>query len=498
MSRRLLRAAAVLAVTLALLAACEGVLRLVGYGAPPASSSDPTLQATLPLFRPAAGRDGVPMLQRSDAPVAFRQEKPANGYRVFVVGESSAFGYPFGPEFAFSRFLQERLAAAMPDRSVEVVNAAIPGIGSWQARQVVEEVAAYRPDVLVVYLGHNEFNRSGPAEVGWLTRWAGGLRFYQLASAAGDAVRGWRHAPGSVGRMRRDNDPFGPIRDRARGATTLTTRDREWSLSRFRENLYAIVATARAAGATVVLAGLAQNVTDHRPGASRHRRGLSPDERAQWRAAMEHAAERMRAQDCRGALAALRRSLEIDTRPAIAHYMRAQCLEQLGRFATARAAYRTASERDEVPLGAPSAANRLIAEVAAETGSQFVDVPAALERISPHGLVGADLFCDSIHPSVAGHLAIARILGAALGVPADGGPQTDVAALLAAHPDIEDKIYRTNAVFYLMLGWHDAAQAELDEAVERYPELREFRDGIAKFKAQDKVGDWTDLPDAGD
>lgn len=497
MMRRLLRVAAVLGISVGLLAAFEGVLRLVKFG-PPAASGSNALGDPTPLFHPVTGADGAAMLQRSDAPVAFRQEKPANGLRIFVIGESSAFGYPFGPEFAFSAFLQQRLAAAMPDRTVEVVNAAVPGIGSWQALRVVEEISQYRPDVLIVYLGHNEFNRAGPPEVSRWRRIMAGLRFYQLAVAAGDAVRNWRDKPGSVARMRRFDDPFGPIRDRARGAATLTTRDREWSLTRFRENLRAIVDTAQAAGASVILAGLTQNFTDHPPGASRHRRGLSESQQAQWRAAMEEAQARMQAHDCRAALDALRTAMRIDTRPAIMHYMRAQCLEQLGRFATARAAYRTASDRDEVPLGAPSTANRLIEEVARETGAQYVDTPAALRRLSPHGFVGNALFCDSIHPGVAGHVAIARTLAEALGVKNSPAAEPDVAALLAAHPEIQDKIYRTNAVFYLMLGWHDKAVAELDEAVQRYPELRTFRDGIGNFKAQDNVRAWDDLPEAGE
>src|SRR5262249_49477194 len=150
-----------------------------------AEGADPLL--TLPLFRPATGPDGVRVMRRRDVAVSFRQEKPSNGLRIFVVGESSAWGFPFGPEFAFSRFLQERLQAAMPDRAVEVVNAAMPGIGSWHARKIVDEIANYRPDVILVYLGHNEFSRSASPDANSVMRTVAQLRFYQLAVAAGDA-----------------------------------------------------------------------------------------------------------------------------------------------------------------------------------------------------------------------------------------------------------------------------------------------------------------------
>lgn len=496
MRRWVLRSGAMLVVTLALLAACEIALRLAGFHAEVGGSE--AMPFSLPLFRPTVGPDGVAMLQRQDAPVGFRQEKPADGLRVFVVGESSAYGFPFGPEFAFSRFLQERLSAAWPDRTVEVVNAAIAGIGSWQVRSVVEEIADYHPDILIVYLGHNELSRAGPAETGAMARLAPQIRFYQLAVVAADALRGWRGGAPTVDKMRRNTDPFGPIRDRARGVATQTDAERDWALARYRENLRAIVDTARAAGASVVLAGLAQNMSDHPPGASRHRRGLSDDQRARWRTAMQSAAAHMQAQEWRAALVQLRSAEQIDARPAILHYMRGQCLEALGRYASARAAFRDASDRDAVPLGATSAVNRVIAEVASETGARFVDVLQALRRASPHGLVGSALFCDSIHPTVEGHAEIARILAVGLGVPAGAAPPPDVVALLAAHPEIQDKIYRTNTVFYLLLGWHDKALAEATEAMQRYPDMKKARDGVDDFRAHDPVRSWDDLPDAAD
>jgi lysophospholipase L1-like esterase len=493
-SGRLVRIAGPLLVTFVLLLAAEAALRVAGFRRDNDAAGDPLAHA-LPLFRPVAGPDGRAMLQRRDAAVGFLREKPANGFRVFVVGESSAFGYPFGPEFAFSRFLQERLAAALPARTVEVVNAAIPGIGSWQVRRVVDEIAAYRPDVLLVYMGHNELTRSEPNRVSPIGRLASQSRLYQLAAVAAQASRRWLQGPIDTQQMRSQTDPFGSIRDRARGIETLPTSERPRMLARFADNLRAIVATAQTVGARVILASLAQNLSDYPPGASRHRRGLSDAEKQRWRAAVEDADARMRAGDCPAALADLRAAMRIDTQPAILHYLRGRCLEALGHYASARAAYRTASDLDQVPLGAPSALNDVILHVAEETGADFVDVPPALMRSSPHGLLGNVLFYDSIHPTVAGHAALARLFAAALGVPDGGGEGTDVAALLAAHPDIQDQIYRTNTTFYLNMGWHEKALAEITEAGRHYPALISLRQQIEAVAARDPVRSWSDIPD---
>ena len=87
----------------------------------------------------------------------FLAEKPANGLRVFVVGESSAAGYPYPPAYAFGAWLERRLQADLPDLSVEVVNAAVAGYSSRRALVALREVAGYQPDVVIVYSGHNEW-----------------------------------------------------------------------------------------------------------------------------------------------------------------------------------------------------------------------------------------------------------------------------------------------------------------------------------------------------
>lgn len=442
-------------------------------------------------------------MKRPDADVAFRRDKPADGLRVFVIGESSVFGFPFGPEFAFPRFVQGHLAAAMPGRTVEVVNAGVPAIGSWHARRIAEEVAGYRPDAIVVYMGHNDWALPGPGVDGntWLARSLKRLHFYQLAVVAGHAVRTWWQGPIDVDRLSDPTDPFAAVRDRARGKATLGAQERAAIAARYEDNLRAIVAAGRSAGASVLLVGLGQNLRDFPPGASRHRPGLSPDEKARWRAAIEAADERMRAGDCRGALRELRAARRIDRRPAILHYLRGRCLDDLGRFSMARAAYQRASDLDEVPLGVPGSANRSIAAVAREAGAQFVDVPSALMAASPHGLPGSALFVDHLHPTVAGHAAIGWIVARALG--ASDGPDgaSDAAALSAAHPDLEKYVHLGNVILYLMLGWYDRADAELSEASRQYPELAAkeaaARANVAAARARDPMPVWSDPPDAG-
>lgn len=489
-----------LLVTLAMLLAIEAGLRVAGIPARSGGSGgDATLLDILPMFQPAEGPDGVPMMVRHDQKgVAFRREKPANGFRVFVLGDSSAIGFPFGPEFAFPRFLQERLAAAMPERTVEVVNCGLNAVASWHGREILDDIVRYQPDVILVYIGNGDWITPAPEATSPALKLLSDLHIYQLAALAGRKWQPPKKGKIDVERVHSRADGFRLARERARGNQTLTAGERASILARYADNLRAIVATGQKVGAQVILSDLIQNLSDFPPGASRHRRGLSDAQRSRWREVMVRADARMRDHDYRGALEDLASAERIDPRPAVLHYMRAKCLEALGDYDAAREEYGVASDLDEAPLGVPSAVNGVIRDVAKETGVQFVDLAGALAATTPHGMLGDGLFYDYVHPTVAGHARIASVFAAALGAPDGDGRAPDVSAITAAHPEVQDWIYRANTLLFIMLGWYDRALAEAEEAGERYPELRPLRGAVEDVREKDPVRRWDDFPDAAD
>ena len=88
---------------------------------------------------------------------AFQVRKPRNGLRLFCLGGSSAYGFPWGAEESFTAVLGELLAAAHPDRQVEAINVAGISYAMHRLRIVAREIVRYAPDVVMVYSGHNEF-----------------------------------------------------------------------------------------------------------------------------------------------------------------------------------------------------------------------------------------------------------------------------------------------------------------------------------------------------
>ena len=62
---------------------------------------------------------------------SFLAEKPDSSLRIFVLGESSAVGYPFGFNIKFSAVVKDALTDMLPNRLVEVVNLGTSAINSY-------------------------------------------------------------------------------------------------------------------------------------------------------------------------------------------------------------------------------------------------------------------------------------------------------------------------------------------------------------------------------
>ncbi len=140
---------------LVLLLVIEGVLRISGYGVP----TDLFIPDVKPGFYRTNPHFTAPYFpaQFDITPLNFRiaRSKEAGHLRIFVLGESAVRGTP-EPGFGFASQLGPQLRAAYPGRSIEVYNLGIVAINSHVVYQVAQQVLAFQPDLLVVYMGNNE------------------------------------------------------------------------------------------------------------------------------------------------------------------------------------------------------------------------------------------------------------------------------------------------------------------------------------------------------
>ena len=89
--------------------------------------------------------------------VSFDILKRKNSFRVFVIGGSSAAGFPFSPNGTFPRFLHDRLELLYPNSYIEIINIAITATNTYTIRDLLPEVINQKPNLIIIYSGHNEY-----------------------------------------------------------------------------------------------------------------------------------------------------------------------------------------------------------------------------------------------------------------------------------------------------------------------------------------------------
>jgi len=448
MRRFIIELVAFLGLTLAIPLAAELALRLLDVRTEPA------------VFEPALGTDGTPVFRLTWNPQfrivqpqqplrEFRAHKLPGSFRIFVIGESPAAGVPYGTPLSFSGWLARRLSAEAPGVQWEVVNAALGGLQSWSALAIVRDIARYEPDLLVVYLGHNEVGTRfssnerrwlDPRGFGWRARLVDTRLYRALSWVLPTRTTSRLIDPRTV--SARPGSVKVPGADSSVGASPA---DRALSAALFRARLVEMVRTMRGVKARTMLLTLSQNFSEWKPAVSSHRPGLPPERKAEWRAAVRRG-DTLAPQDCAAALAAWSDALALDDTFAALQFKVASCERTLGHLEAASDRFRRASDLDRHGEGAPTSLNDTIREVGRQEGAIVVDVDLAFTRASGARLVGNDLFVDSMHVNLRGHQLIAEVVTDAIRESGLVRPQVrwdpgayvdpDPEALLDASPDL--------------------------------------------------------------
>jgi tetratricopeptide (TPR) repeat protein len=335
----------------------------------------------------------------------FAAEKPRSTFRVFILGESSAAGFPYRGAVTFAPLLREALRVAMPNDSVEVVNLAMAAINSYGIWDMATELPSFRPDAVLVYAGHNEYygalgvaSRQGsvlasPRLVRTYLRllrlrlvWVLRAAVARIGSGLGSEVD--MQAPGLMEVLARDQ------------AILYDSPEYRAGVRQLASNLEATVERLRRAGIPVFIGSVASNLLDQAPFAA-------PENDAPGGAVeLYDEGRRLRAAgDTLGALKMLER----------------------------------ARDSDVVRFRAPTEFNEVIRAVSTRPGVFYVPVAETFLAASEAGLPGEGLFLEHVHPNQHGHALIARAFFEAVAGSRVAGDrisrfEPDWAALAAAAP----------------------------------------------------------------
>jgi len=355
------------------------------------------------------GRD----LARTPYPLNFPEEKPPRTVRIFVFGESAAYGDP-QPDFGLPRLLEVLLHERYPDLHFEVINAAMVAINSHVILPIARDCAQEHGDIWVVYMGNNEV--VGPFGGGTvfgpqappialirasllLTSTRTGELLSDLLAHAKSGVRApaeWRGLMMFVQNQVRQDDP--------RMARTY---------SHFEKNLSDILQTGTDSGAKVIVSTVGSNLKDCAPFGSQHPASFTVAQSNEWTRLYQmgiKADEEGKAVEATNYYA---QAAKLDSHFADLQFRWARTALTLGDEKGAKEHFVLARDFDTLRFRADSRINEIIHDTATKHQDQgvfFVDAATKLANQSPFGISGQSLFYEHVHFTFDGNYALAKIL----------------------------------------------------------------------------------------
>ena len=375
----------------------------------------------------------------------FLKTKPDNGYRIFVMGGSTAAGFPYGYNLMFSRILNKRLSDIFPDRHIEVVNTAMSAVNSYTLLDLTDEILDKQPDAILIYAGHNEFY--GALGVG-STESLGKtptviyaylkLKRFKTFLLVRDLVGALRKGALKMTSGSNALDPSDTLMARIVAEQAIPYKSDLYNraVTQYRENLRRIFAKAQKKGVPIIISELVSNITDQPPFVS----------------------------------------VAYDTfPPADTAYQIGRKLLEQGQYQDAKAALTYAKDLDALRFRAAEEMNKIIREVAAEFNAPVVPMKDYFEAQSAHGLIGNELILEHLHPNTKGYFIMADAFMETMKDNRMIRPQWDESRLLPLTVDMDnwgvtelDTACANLSIRYLKGGWPFKPAGEPNRALEFY------------------------------
>ncbi|MBI5240723.1 MAG: hypothetical protein HY926_09640 [Elusimicrobia bacterium] len=375
-------------------------------------------------------------------------------FELYVVGESTAEGFPFRRELAPAWLVSRMFADSIRGRKIRVIFTARSGDSIYPQSVALERELRRRnrrnPGAVVIYSGHNDAGQ------------ARGLPLFE------------RLKEGVLHRSALLSDLLFFAEKRS-----LIPRIR--TLETWQHHLRRVVEMSRRSGLVPVLTTAVSDIADMDP-------GLGASERMS-RARIGALFSRGEALEAaRGGEAALRYySRLMDEHPDLRSYLAyrmGKILQSAGRHGEARR--RLWEAVDSGPSGgfgrATSRQNGFIRSLARQSSTPLVDAVAIFETRSPGGLMGGGLFSDGQHPSMRGYLLLAEAMARRLSeefqepVRRTFREPEDVFREFSCGPDCQAHAHVVSGRWLLSVaGGHALPRLRLDRAAASFRRARALR-----------------------
>ena len=400
----------------------------------------------------------------------FDQHKKANSFRVFVLGGSSAEGYPFNPMGSFSRYIRRRLELVYPNTKIEVVNISMTAVNSYTVLDLLPDVLDQTPDLILIYAGHNEYY--GALGVGSVQSYGSSrslikLMLYLNKFKITQLVRNSLHWISSLFSSE-DNGSSGTLMSRMAKDKYIPLYSEVFNegLQQLANNLTDILHLIQDKNVPVILGRLVSNLKDQKPFISVNTPGYKTADQV-----YEEAVDEFNSYS----------------------------------FTKADSLFKLAKELDALRFRAPEKMNKIIDDLGIEFLVATIPIDSIFNSASPEGIVGDNLIVDHLHPNVQGYQLIGKAFYDCM--EKQGYlPKTENATIPF---NIQDSLTRANFVFtkldsvmgnyfvrLLKIDWPYVkkrvaiSEFQTNDFINLF-KPKDFIDSIAMFRIENKVS-WID------
>ncbi len=303
-------------------------------------------------------------------PEPFSKIKASNSFRVFILGGSTTAGFPFSYNASFSRYIKRRIEILYPMVKIEFINMGISAVNSYTVRDLVPDIIKQKPDLVLIYAGHNEYygalGVASTESIGnsrWLVNFSLSLKKLKTYQLVDNFVRSFKEvsSENEVGNSK-------TLMSQMIGEDLIEYKSELFhkGLSQFHENMEDVLNLLSEAEINTVISNLSSNLMQ------------KPFE-----------------------------SIVADKNSADGHFIRAEKYFLQGKYEKAKPEYILAKDKDALRFRAPKKINEIITKLSSKFEIPLVNIDSIFSSQSKGGITGYNLMVDHLHPNVEGH----QILG---------------------------------------------------------------------------------------
>ncbi len=305
----------------------------------------------------------------------FLKRKHENGFRIFVMGSSTLYGFPYDKNLMASRILHKRLQDAYPDKTIEVINTAITAINSITLKDYIRQILKFKPDAILFYAGHNEFY--GAFGIGSNETMSKSpflrkihfkllnLRTYQLMRSTINGISE------NLAKKPENIDGKATLMKSIVKDKDIVYKGDKYNvgITQFQNNLSYIIKEAKKKDVPIFLSDLVSNVKDLHPFGD----------------------------------------IEEDSISAMTKYHEAKNALISGDSLLAKDLFYKAKDLDPVRFRASEEINQIIYNLADQNGVLLIPAKQWFENVSIGGLIGDNLLTEHVHPNIDGQFVLADV-----------------------------------------------------------------------------------------